>query len=249
MTIRVIKLGGNEIDSPEFLTEFARIAAAQAEPPVVVHGGGKEIAALQARLGIEARFIDGLRVTDAASLQVVEMVLGGTINKRLVRTFSLAGADAIGLSGADLNLLRTEPLKVAGGDLGFVGHITQVNTQALRMFLAQKIVPVIAPLGFGLNGSAYNINADHAALAIAKALNADSLLFVTNVPGVRIDGAVVSRLTPDEAEAYIASSQISGGMVPKVRSAIEAIAAGVQRVVICDLDGFKHGTGTTLSSR
>ena len=148
MTIRVIKLGGNEIDSPEFLTEFARIVAAQAEPPVVVHGGGKEIAALQARLGIEARFIDGLRVTDAASLQVVEMVLGGTINKRLVRTFSLAGADAIGLSGADLNLLRTEPLKVAGGDLGFVGHITQVNTQALRMFLAQKIVPVIAPLGF-----------------------------------------------------------------------------------------------------
>ena len=108
---------------------------------------------------------------------------------------------------------------------------------------------VLAPIGFGFNGSAYNINADHVALAIAKALNADALLFVTNVPGVKIDGVVVSKLTPDEAEAHIASSQISGGMVPKVRSAIEAIAAGVQSVIICDLAGFRQSKGTVLSSR
>ena len=248
MATRVIKLGGNEIDSPEFLAEFARIVAAQSEPPVIVHGGGKEIAALQARLGIESKFIDGLRVTDAASLQIVEMVLGGSINKRLVRTVALAGAQAIGLSGADLGLLRTEPMQAAGGDLGFVGHITQINTGALRMFLKQRIVPVVAPIGFGFDGGAYNINADHVALAIAKALDAGALLFVTNVPGVKIDGAVVARLTPAEAEAHIASGQISGGMVPKVRSALEAVAAGVQSVVICNLDGFRQGTGTALSS-
>jgi acetylglutamate kinase len=249
MTIRVIKLGGNEIDSPEFLAEFARTIAGQSDPPLIVHGGGKEVAALQTKLGIEARYIDGLRVTDAASLQIVEMVLGGSINKRLVRTFALAGTNAIGLSGADLNLLRTEPLKSAGGDLGFVGHITEVNTQALRMFLDRQIVPVIAPIGFGSDGGAYNINADHVAVAVAKALNADALLFVTNVPGVKIDGAVVARLTPCEVEAHIASGQISGGMVPKVRSATEAIAAGVRSVIICDLDGFKHGRGTAVSGR
>jgi acetylglutamate kinase len=243
----VIKLGGNEIDSPEFLSAFAQIIAAQAEPRVIVHGGGKEIAALQAKLGIESRFIEGLRVTDEASLQIVEMVLGGSINKRLVRTFNLAGAQAIGLTGADINLLRAEPLKVAGGDLGYVGHITQVNTATLDQFIAQKTLPVIAPIGFGFDGHAYNINADHAALAIAKAMNAGAIQFVTNVPGVKIDGAVVAQLTPGEIEAHIASGQISGGMVPKVRSATEAIAAGVHRVVICDLDGLKNGRGTIIS--
>lgn len=249
MTIRVIKLGGNEIDSAEFLAGFARSVAAQREPPIIVHGGGKEIAALQARMGIEARFIDGLRVTDAASLQIVEMVLGGTINQRLVRTFAQAGAQAIGLSGADLCLLRTEPLKVEGGDLGFVGRITGVNATALHMFLAQKIVPVIAPIGFGVDGGAYNINADHVALAISTALNADALLFVTNVPGVRIDGAIAAKLTAAEAEAHIASGQISGGMVPKVRAALEAVAGGVPSVVICNLEGFEQGKGTALSRR
>jgi acetylglutamate kinase len=242
----VIKLGGNEIDSPDFLAVFAGIIAAMAEPPIIVHGGGKEIAALQAKLGIETRFIEGLRVTDDASLAIVEMVLGGSINKRLVRTFNLAGAQAIGLSGADVNLMRAEPLKVTGGDLGYVGQITQVNTAALQMFLAQKMLPVIAPIGFGFDGHAYNINADHAALAVAKALNADALQFVTNVPGVKIDGAVAWRLTPGEIEAHIASGQIGGGMVPKVRSATDAIAAGVRRVVICDLDGLKNGEGTAI---
>jgi acetylglutamate kinase len=243
----VIKLGGNEIDSPDFLAGFARIVAAMQELPIIVHGGGKEIAALQTRLGIEARFIEGLRVTDDASLAIVEMVLGGSINKRLVRTFNLAGAQAIGLSGADVNLLRAEPLKVTGGDLGYVGHITRVNTAALQMFLAQQMLPVIAPIGFGFDGHAYNINADHAALAVANALYADALQFVTNVPGVQIDGAVALRLTPSEIEAHIASGQISGGMVPKVRSATDAIAAGVRRVVICDLDGLKNGKGTAIS--
>jgi acetylglutamate kinase len=244
----VVKLGGNEIDSAEFLQSFAHIIAGQPEPPVIIHGGGKEIAALQGRLGIEPRFIDGLRVTDEASLQIVEMVLGGSINKRLVRTFSLAGARAIGLSGADVNLLRTEPLRVAAGELGYVGHITEVNTAALRMFLSQGIVPVIAPIGFGLDGGAYNINADHVALAVARALNATALQFVTNVPGVKLDGAVATRLTPEQIEAHIASGQISGGMVQKVKSAVAAIRAGVARVVICDLEGLRNGGGTVVAS-
>ncbi len=246
MTLNVIKLGGNEIDSSEFLRGLAEIVAVQAAPPIIVHGGGKEIAALQEKLGIQPRFVDGLRVTDAASLQIVEMVLCGSINKRLVRTLNLAGARAIGLSGCDLSLMRAERLRSTQGDLGHVGRITQIESDILTTFLAQGVVPVIAPIGFGLDGQAYNINADHAALAIAKAINADALMFVTNVPGVKIDSAVVAQLSPTEIEAHIASGQISGGMVPKVKSASEAIAAGVRQVVICDLNGLRNGTGTVI---
>ena len=246
MTINVIKLGGNEIDAPDFLQAFAQIVAEQTAPPIIVHGGGKEVTALGTKFGLVEQRIEGLRVTDVAYLQVVEMVLGGTINQRLVRTLNLAGAQAIGLSGADVNLMRAEPLRVAGGDLGFVGHVTQVNASVLQMFLAQRIVPVVAPIGFGFDGHPYNINADHAALAVATALNADALMFVTNVPGVKIDGAIVSQLTPAEIEAHIASGQISGGMVPKVRSATQAIAAGVRAVVICDLDGLRNKSGTVI---
>ncbi len=244
--MNVIKLGGNEIDSPEFLQQFAQIIATQSSPPIIVHGGGKEIAALQTRLGIAPRFVEGLRVTDEASLQIVEMVLGGTINKRLVRTLNNAGAQAIGLSGADLNLMRCEPLRIQQGDLLFVGSITHVNADALKLFMKEHIVPVIAPIGVGSDGHAYNINADHVALAVAKAMNADALIFVTNVPGVQLNGAIVSQLTPAEIDEHIASGQISGGMIPKVKSAVEAISAGVKSVVICDLDGLRNGTGTVI---
>ena len=246
MAIKVVKLGGNEIDSAEFLQAFAQVIAAEARPPIVVHGGGKEIAALQARLGIEPRFIDGLRVTDEESLQIVEMVLGGAVNKRLVRTLNAAGAQAIGLSVADQNLLRREPLRIPQGDLMFVGSITHVNCDALDLFVGHGIVPVVAPLGCGDGGRAYNINADHAALAIARAMNAEALVIVTNVPGVYIDGEVVRRLTATEAERFITSGEIRGGMVPKVRSALEAVSSGVRAVVICDLDGMRNGTGTVI---
>jgi acetylglutamate kinase len=221
--------------------------AAAPVPPVLVHGGGREITALGNQLGMTEQRIEGLRVTDAAYLQVVEMMLGGIINKRLVRALGMAGTQAIGLTGADLNLMRAEKLAHAGGDLGFVGHIVSVNAKALRAFVESGIVPVVAPIGFGLDGSAYNINADHAALAIARETTADALMFVTNVPGVRLDGAITPHLSPADVEAHIASGQISGGMVPKVRSAVEAVAAGVRSVVICDLDGLRRGGGTVIS--
>lgn len=247
--MRIIKLGGNEIDSTPFLEEFAQVAAAQEQTPVVVHGGGKEIAALQKKLAIEPRFIDGLRVTDEASLQVVEMVLGGTINKRLVRALNSAGAQAIGLTGADLNLMRCEPLRIEQGDLMFVGSITRVNVEALLLFVERRIIPVVAPIGFGADGRPYNINADHVALALATATDADALMFVTNVAGVKIAGSVVQQLTPDDIDRHIASEEISGGMVPKVRAASEALKAGVKSVVICDLNGLQNGTGTVISRR
>lgn len=247
MTTHIIKLGGNEIDLAEFLESFAQIVAALPTPPIIVHGGGKEVTALGTKLGLVERRIDGLRVTDEAYLQVVEIVLVGAINKRLVRTLNRAGVQAVGLSGADASLMRAEPLRHPAGDLGYVGQITQVNTHFLQMLLAQNIVPVIAPIGLGGDGCAYNINADHAALAIAKAMDADALLFVTNVPGVKLDGNVIPQLSAREIEAHIASGQISGGMIPKVRAATDAVAAGVRSVVICDLDGVKNGTGTVVS--
>ncbi len=246
MALNVIKLGGNEIDSVEFIAAFVQVVAA-APPPVLVHGGGKEITALGNKLGMVEKRIEGLRVTDAAYLQVVEMMLGGVINKRLVRALSMAGAQAVGLTGADLNLLRAEKLAHPGGDLGFVGRIVAVNADALRSFVAGGIVPVVAPIAFGLDGSAYNINADHAALAIARETAADALMFVTNVPGVKLDGAVVPHLSPAEVETHIATGQISGGMIPKVRSAVEAVTAGVRSVVICDLEGLRSGGGTVIS--
>ncbi|MBI5879458.1 MAG: acetylglutamate kinase [Chloroflexi bacterium] len=248
MALNVIKLGGNEIDSAEFLSAFVQAVAAAPEPPVLIHGGGKEITALGNRLGMVEKRIEGLRVTDADYLQVVEMMLGGVINKRLVRALNLAGANAIGLTGADLNLMRAEKLLNPHGDLGFVGHITTVNGEAIRMFTSRGIVPVVAPIGFGFDGQPYNINADHAALALAQGVNADALMFVTNVPGVKIDGAVVPHLSLADVEAQIASGQINGGMIPKARSAVEAVSAGVRSVVICDLDGLRRSGGGTIIS-
>lgn len=247
MTLNVIKLGGNEIDSPEFLQGLVHITAQQSHSPIIVHGGGKEITALGKQFGLVEQRIEGLRVTDEAYLQCVEMAMGGVINHRLVRSLNMAGASALGLRGGDVNLLRAEPLKIPQGDLGFVGHITQVNTDFLRMLLAQSIIPVIASIAFGFDGHAYNVNADHTASAVAQALNADALLFVTNVKGVMIDGVVVATLTPHEIAKHIASGQISGGMIPKVQAATAAIAAGVQQVVICDLDGLQQNTGTVIT--
>src|SRR5712692_4800515 len=141
ITVNVIKLGGNEIDTEEFLQSFAQIVAAQAAPPIIVHGGGKEITALGAQFGLVEKRIEGLRVTDEAYLQCVEMAMGGAINHRLVRTLNTAGALALGLRGGDVNLLRTKPLRIPQGDLGYVGHITQVNIPFLKMLLNQKIIP------------------------------------------------------------------------------------------------------------
>lgn len=244
----VIKVGGNELDDPAFMEGFvAAVAGLRDQGVVVVHGGGKGIGRLQKRLGLEPRFIEGLRVTDAPSLEAAQMVLSGQVNKRLVARLVSAGVPAVGLSGVDGGLLRVEKLHHPAGDLGLVGHIVKVNTELLAGLLGQGVVPVISPISLGLDGQTYNVNADHAALAVAQAMNAASAIFVTNVPGVLREGQVISHIGAGQAEALITEGIIAGGMIPKVRSALEAVAAGVGQAVITNFAGLQAGSGTVIS--
>ena len=244
----VIKVGGNEIDDDGFLAGLvAAVAAVQSHARVaIVHGGGKEIGELHGQLGIAFEFIEGLRVTSADSLRLVKMVLSGQVNTRLTRWLVNGGIDALGMSGVDLGLVRVEPLRPNGLDIGFVGRVVGVRSEPLRLLLANSIVPVISPISLGVDGLSYNVNADQVAAALAVALGASRLIFVSNVSGVLIDSALAPKLSLSEVDAHIASGQISGGMVPKVRSAIEAVQAGVPAAVITNLEGLLHGSGTVI---
>jgi acetylglutamate kinase len=246
--IVVIKVGGNELDDPAFMDGFAlAVAAVQAEGhlPVVVHGGGKAIASLQERLGLMPRFIEGLRVTDEASLDVAEMVLSGLTNKRIVRALVHAGIRAAGFSGVDDGTIYVEKMWHPLGDLGRVGEIQDVDTHLIQTLIAGGIVPVISPISFGsLDALSYNVNADHAATAIAAKLGAIKLIFVSNVPGILVAGRVVRAVTADQAEKWIEEGIITGGMIPKVRSAIQAVQGGVAQAVITNLAGVQEGSGT-----
>ncbi len=239
----ILKVGGNEIDDPRFLDGFAQSVVALPEAPIIVHGGGKEIADLQVRLGLTPRFVDGLRVTDDASLAVAEMVLSGRVNKRIVTALLQAGADAIGLSGVDLGIVRVEKMQHPAGDLGRVGRVVGVRGDVLRDFVERKMIPVVSPISLGPEGP-YNVNADSVACAMASALSADAVVFVTNVAGVIRDDRVIPSLTAREAEALIKSQVIRGGMVPKVRAALEAIANGACASRITNLDGLMNQSGT-----
>lgn len=246
---RVIKIGGNEMNTPGFLEALARqIAqlAAGGEPLVVVHGGGQEIAALQSRLGIEPVKIDGLRVTDAESLAVAEMVLSGHTNKAIVKAFLAAGLDAVGISGIDGGLLRCRKKEHPTADLGLVGRIVHVRTGLLEQFAANGIIPVVSPVSLGEDGQTYNVNADEAAGAIAHALSARMLDFVSNVPGVLQDERLLPSLTPARAATLIRNGVISGGMIPKVRTALDALDSGVAQVRIVNLAGLGIGGGTVF---
>jgi len=247
MSTLVLKIGGNELDTPGFLDDLAAVVAAMASLPVVVHGGGKEIARLQQELGLTPRFVEGLRVTDEASLRVAEMVLSGLVNKRLVAAFITAGVRALGLSGVDLGLIRVEKMQHPTRDLGRVGRVVAVRGEVLEGFLSQGIVPIVSPISAGADGLTYNVNADHAAVALARAIGAEALVFITNVPGVLVHDQPAARLTIDEAQALIAEGTITGGMIPKVQSALEAIEAGVREARITDLAGMRKGGGTTIS--
>ncbi len=240
----LLKIGGNDIDNPAFLCELAAYVAALDRPAVIVHGGGKEIGQLQTALGIAPQWVDGLRVTDEATLSVVEMVLCGSVNKRLVRQLIAAGVDAQGLSGTDRGLLRGVRLQHPGGDLGRVGTITAVRAEVLLDLLAAGVTPVIAPLALGEDGGAYNVNADHAAEAIAVAIGAAQIVFLTNVRAVLVDGIPQPALSAAQAQALIASGVISRGMIPKVQMALHAVAQGIPQAVITDLAGLQSGGGT-----
>ncbi len=240
----VLKIGGNELDDPAFVEKLGGAVAALPEPPVLVHGGGKEIRELQERLGVEPQYIDGLRITDAESLSLVKMVLAGRVNKRLAAALANAGVDAFGMSGVDRASIRARKLQHPGGDLGQVGEVTEVRTEVFKHLLAGGIVPVLSPICYGSGGLIFNVNADHVAVALAIALRADELVFVTNVPGVLHDNTVIPTITPTDVVPLISDGIISGGMVPKVNSALKAVADGVRTVRITNLDGLKTGTGT-----
>ncbi|MCL4393513.1 MAG: acetylglutamate kinase [Chloroflexi bacterium] len=242
----ILKVGGNEIDDATFLSGLASAVAAMPEPPVIVHGGGREIADMQSKLGLTPRFVDGLRVTDEASLAIAEMVLCGRVNKRIVATLVNAGVQALGLSGVDLGIVRVEPLVHPAGDLGRVGRVVSVRGDVLADFVKRRIVPVVSPISLGADG-AYNVNADSVACAVASALSADAVVFVTNVAGVSDGQGVVPALTAIEAERLIKKQVIRGGMIPKVRAALDAIASGAKAARITNLDGLSNGGGTLFA--
>jgi acetylglutamate kinase len=242
----VLKIGGQELDDKDFVTRLGEAVATLDEAPILVHGGGKEVRQLQERLGVEPQYIDGLRVTDELSLDIVQMVLVGRINKRVVAAMSLAGVDAFGMSGVDRRAVKAEKLEHPAGDLGWVGRVVEVRAEVFTRLLDEGVTPVLSPICFGADGSMFNVNADHVALAVAVAVQAEALVFVSNVPGVLKNGAVIPYLAAAEVEQLIAEKVIIDGMVPKTRSALAAVAGGVQAVRITNLDGLKAGTGTTI---
>lgn len=243
----VLKVGGNELDDPAFVERLAREVAALRPVPVLVHGGGKEIGIVQRALGGEPRFVAGLRVTDEAALQAAEMVLCGAVSTRLVAALLAAGADAQGLSGVDRGLIRAERQIHPEGDLGRVGRPVAVRAEVLRMLLDQGVVPVLAPVSLGPDG-VYNVNADEAAGAVAAALGDAEVVFVTNVPGVLVQGQLAPTLRAGQIATLIDDGTISGGMIPKVRAALTALGAGVRSARITNLDGLVVQGGTVLEA-
>jgi acetylglutamate kinase len=248
--LTLLKIGGAELQPGPIFDHLidALVPLAAKGGLIVVHGGGAEIAELQRRLGLEPRFVEGLRVTDAESLRVAEMVLSGTVNKRLAARLVSRGVRAIGLSGVDGGLLCAQPLTHPQGDLGRVGEITRVDISCLQDLLDHGFVPVVSPISLADDGGALNVNADHAALAIAGALRVAQMVFLTDVPGVMYNGAVLPRLRAEEARRLIAEGHITGGMIPKVRSALEVIDRGVGTAWITNLDGLAAGSGTRVTA-
>ena len=242
----VIKIGGNEIDNLPFLEHLITLVKGLPVPPIIVHGGGKEITDLQEKLGIKCKKIQGLRVTDEASLKITEMVLSGSVNKRLVKMFVMAGEKAIGISGVDGHLFKAEKLYMGGNDLGWVGTIVDVNTRMVEDLLQLGFLLVISPISLGNDGQVFNVNADAAAQAIAEALKVETLIFITDVPGVKIGGEILDILKITDIEKYIQSGEISGGMIPKVRASRHAIQQGVKTVIITNARNFLLGKGTKI---
>ncbi|MHC0054282.1 acetylglutamate kinase [Actibacterium sp. D379-3] len=252
----VIKFGGHAMGDDDAMDTFARDIVLMQQVginPVIVHGGGPMINEMLAKLDIKSEFVRGKRVTDEATVKVVEMVLSGLVNKRIVQAINRQGGKAVGLSGKDANLMICEQ---TNADLGFVGTPVEMNPAVLRTLHAAEMIPVVAPLGAGRNGETFNVNGDNAAGAIAAALKADRLLLLTDVTGVKdASGEVVTELTPDQIRALTAEGVIAGGMIPKTETALHAIEGGVRAVVILDgrapnaclLELFtEHGAGSII---
>jgi acetylglutamate kinase len=268
----VVKYGGHAMGDGLVAERFARDIVLLKQVginPIVVHGGGPQIGAMLDRLKIQSSFIDGLRVTDAATVEIVEMVLCGSINKQIVTAINKAGGFAVGMSGKDGNLIKARKLRRSKKDpgsniekildLGFVGEPSEINPHILDTFEESDIIPVIAPIGVGPNGETFNINADTAAGAVAGAAGATRLLMLTDVAGVLDDtGRLIKEMTIERARTLIQSGTISGGMIPKVETCIEAVEQGVEAAVIVDgrvphailLELFTpSGAGTLIRAR
>ena len=271
-TTFVIKYGGHAMGDDELAGKFARdivLIKQVGINPIVVHGGGPQIGQMLERLKIKSSFIDGLRVTDRETVEIVEMVLSGSINKQVVSSINEAGGTAFGLSGKDGHLIRARKLRRTHKntdsniekilDLGFVGEPTEINADVLMEFAESDIIPVIAPIGVGPDGTTFNINADTAAGAIAAAVGAARMIMLTDVPGVLDkDGELLAELSAKEARAAIDDGTVTGGMIPKVQTCLEAVDSGVDAAVILDgrvphallLEIFTEaGVGTLIRER
>jgi len=267
----VVKYGGHAMGDTEGSLRFARDVVLLKQVginPIVVHGGGPQIGQMLARLKIKSSFIDGLRVTDRATVDIVEMVLSGSINKQIVTAINGAGGYAIGLSGKDAGLIKAAQLRRTKVDpdshiervldLGFVGEPTSINTTVLETLRNSAIIPVIAPIGVGEEGETFNVNADTAAGAVAAAVKASRFLLLTDVAGV-LDKSkkLIPELSAEQARALIADGTIAGGMIPKVETCLDAIDGGVEAAVILDgrvshavvLELFAEGGAGTLIRR
>lgn len=248
----VIKFGGNAMIDEELKSSFARdmvMLKLIGINPIVVHGGGPQIGQMLGALNIETSFVEGMRVTDRRTMDVVEMVLGGKVNKEIVDLIHSAGGSAIGVTGKDGRLITARPLKVTKNtpgmnapeiiDIGHVGEVAQVNKRVLDTLINSDFIPVIAPIGVGANGDSYNINADLVAGKIAEVTQAEKLILLTDVPGIQnAEGEVLTGLTTQVVDELVKNGTISGGMLPKVQSALDAVAGGVQSAHI--IDGRVH---------
>ncbi len=268
----VVKFGGNAMTDPSLHDSFARdivLMKLVGMNPIVVHGGGPQIGALLDKLNIESRFVDGMRVTDAQTMDVVEMVLGGSVNKEIVASINRNGGKAIGVTGKDGRLIRARPMQVAGPtaelsaseivDMGQVGEVRQIDREILDVVLDSDFIPVIAPVGADEEGNTYNINADLVAGKIAQVIQAEKLMLLTNVAGLMdADGEVLTGLSTARVDELIADGTVHGGMLPKIGCALDAVKSGVTSAHIVDgrvphavlLEIFTdEGMGTKITRR
>jgi acetylglutamate kinase len=234
----VVKYGGNAMKDDDMIASFARdivLMKLVGMNPVVVHGGGPQIGAHLEKLGKQSRFVEGMRVTDEETMDVVEMMLGGLVNKSIVSQLNHQGGRAVGLTGKDGGLIRAKKMIVNGQDIGQVGEIEKIDPRVVSHLEAGGFIPVIAPVGVGEHGEAYNINADLVAGKLASVIGAEKLILLTNTQGVLSkEGKVLTGLAVGQVEALIADGTISGGMLPKIRCALDAVNSGVKSAHIID---------------
>lgn len=268
----VVKYGGNAMTEDALKNGFARdivLMKLVGMNPVVVHGGGPQIGSLLDKIGKESEFIQGMRVTDSETMDIVEMVLGGSVNKEIVNLIHQHGGNAVGLTGKDGDLIRAKKLEMTAFnedlkapeiiDLGHVGEVSRINTKVLDMLIQDDFIPVIAPVGVGEDGHSYNINADLVAGKVAEALQAEKLMLLTNTPGLlNKEGELLTGLNSEKVDLLIADGTIYGGMLPKIQCALDAVQSGVKSAHIIDgrvehavmLEVFTdEGVGTLITSR